>query len=716
MNYILSTKDFLSTLYGEEKVTFRAIQEKPPGNKNHVVYSGYNQNFVDTYNKDCGIFFMVNQSRSESTKDTDIKNAMACFIDIDDDTLPPYFPVEPSAIISREDKKGHHVYWFLHPTEDIADWKRTQGILIHYYKSDGAIKNPARLMRLPGTINQKPKRNGQRYLIEKLKENRYDITEIITAHTDKKKILKDIKTWVQNLLKIEDFNMGDRGSVNSFMVKVVMRMHGHGFNSVEMFKLLKGINTKHFNNIFSDTDIQKRISARNYAKNKKGAELEESIEKELARQDRVEKALKDWYYVQIGNYFINVTEPRVNRTERGFNAEFAYVADIHNTAGYAFLHSLIKQAESLAYEPGEERILPGVLNLPNLNLWVDDRVKPDKTDHTWFLDHLEYLIRNEKEREHFLNWLAYAVQNPGAKIEHAVLIIGGQGVGKSILNELFENIFGPSNVNEPQNENLADKYTKWARNTCLCILNELKQADKYHFYNLIKPFITEKTISIREMHRDSYTINNHMNILAYSNEEVPIKLDKDDRRWFVIKSDAKRKPDTYYIGLARNIKENSGGAMNYLLKREVKDFNHGMLPATTEAKQFIINDSRPDLDLWIEEAIQYKNEPFKNDMVSISDIIGELPEKYRYNSKITNKYVAKLLRRHGAITIDKAIRINGEIKKYFIIRNHELYVELVEVDTKEAFRIMEEHANNELKEGVEDISDIIPDENGVFQD
>jgi hypothetical protein len=338
----------------------------------------------------------------------------------------------------------------------------------------------------------------------------------------------------------------------------------------------------------------------------------------------------------------------------------------------------VQQAEQILYEPGGERFINGTAGLPNLNIWKDDRVKPDNTEHQWFIDHIKYLMK-EEEAEHFLNWLAYAVQNPGQKIMHAVLIIGGQGIGKSIMFNLFRQLFGPTNARAPQNENLSDKYTKWAKNTCFCLINELKQDGNNFFYNAIKPFITEDSIEIREMYRDPYIIRNTMNILAFSNDEAPIRLEDADRRWYVIKSEAARKDDKYYEKFIKYCENNAGGVLQYLLDRDLSQFNHGALPSMTEAKQDIIDHSKSDFELWVKSELDGQNGLFVNDIISVRDIMEQLPPEFR-SKFITHKGTAKILRKYGAKKIDKAIRvgIDNTAKVFFIIRNKEKYLEIIE--------------------------------------
>jgi len=664
-----STKQFLNILFNGEHITFKAIKEDGRGKNTAPLYGALDPKFVDYHNNSgYGVFYMPNTSGSINTLDKDIKRVNAIFIDIDDSALPEYFPLEPTAIISRADGLGHHVYWFINPTDDLGSWRTTQELLIKVYQADPAIKNPARLMRLPGTTNQKPAKAGQLYDIKKLRNTSYDIKDIITAHADKKKILTGVRKWEKVLFD----GITAHNGAHEALVKIAMRMNGLAFSEKDIFTEFQAINRKYLKNEYNDQDLKKKSLAFKYAKGKKGAELKEEIEKELARQELVKTKLNSWFYVYRGNFFINYEEPQKERNKEAFNAEFSEIANVANPATYAHLHGLIKHAEQVMYEPGNEKILITKDNNRCVNIWRDDRCAPDRSPHKWFIEHLNYLMEPE-EREHFLNWLGYAVQNPGVKIRHAILIIGGFGIGKSIMFHLFRQLFGPSNARAPQNENLSDKYTGWAKHTCFCLINELKQEGNSNFYNAIKPFITEDEIEIREMYRDSYTQRNTMNILAFSNEEVPMRLEKGDRRWYVIKSEAKQKDKIYYTDFYNNCTNNAGGVLTFLLARNLENFHPGENPASTRAKNYIIDYTKSDLEQWIMGELELKTGLFEPDIICIRDIMENLPAEFLHSKFVTAKRIGKILRGYGAQSIDKAIRVNGDAKVFVIIRNQEMY-------------------------------------------
>jgi hypothetical protein len=601
-------QDFTDALFGKnQKFTVRVIQENGNGHKNHVFFESmpFYDGIIKQYNNDCGVFMMPNHSGAAATKNTDIKYCNAVFIDIDDGPLPGFFPIEPSAIISRDDNQGHHVYWFINRSEDFKSWENVQKVLIKYYKSDAAIKNLSRIMRLPGTINNKPKRNQQKYNIVQLNKKRYDLDDVLNAHFDKTGILERIKKRAIEKINASEFNKTDRGTVNDLFVAIVMKMQGHLFPESDMESLLNYLNEKHLDSIFDDQDIKKRITARKYAKNKTGEELKDEIQKELARQERMKNAVNDWVYIQKNAFFVHKEYTGIERTVQEFNNMFAYEAGIMNVSNYVLVNNLIQQAENITYKPGRERFIKSQLkDYPLFNIYENDAVTPDPGQpYEWFINHVEYLIKDEKEREHFFDWLAYAYQNIDKRINHAILIIGNQGIGKGVLNNVFEQLFGVSNISRPKNSNLADKYTKWAKHTKLCIINELKQGDKYAFYDMVKDYITDPVIEIREMHKDGYEIENYMNFIAYSNHDNPIKLEKDDRRFYVIKSYAQPKEPEYYRDFIKNSDENTGGVATWLLDRDISHFNPGERPETTAAKKDILNDSRAEIDVWLEEGI-----------------------------------------------------------------------------------------------------------------
>ena len=109
------------------------------------------------------IFVGVNpRPRSGATGDASISRARCVFVDFDGGIslndirtrLATYGLPEPSIIVFSG--HGWHCYWILsEPITDLKSWSGIQSDLIAALDSDKCIKNPERIMRVPGFANNK---------------------------------------------------------------------------------------------------------------------------------------------------------------------------------------------------------------------------------------------------------------------------------------------------------------------------------------------------------------------------------------------------------------------------------------------------------------------------------------------------------------------------------------------------------------------------------
>jgi hypothetical protein len=163
----ISTEDFLKDLFGSDEAIIYFNVNKKTWHKKPQTYSIAQPKLI-SFNKNerYDIYFIPN---SGGTKIVDIININALFIDWDAgrDTNKQYYPIDivlqkkqdflqklsqfpykPTYII--ETRNGYHVYWFLFPGCTTEEFRSIQKSLIHHFKSDPAIHNPNRVMKLPG--------------------------------------------------------------------------------------------------------------------------------------------------------------------------------------------------------------------------------------------------------------------------------------------------------------------------------------------------------------------------------------------------------------------------------------------------------------------------------------------------------------------------------------------------------------------------------------
>ncbi len=143
--------------------------------KNEV---GYNIYFGGSPRKEAGVDakdIPKNISDEEKQKllakgkgDDSVEICRCCFVDFDHKDFKKYVLWEnffdhiktlikklPPPIFKNLTGGGYHCWWRLNKTLSPDKWKNIQERLIETLGSDGSIKNPERIMRLPGTLNTK---------------------------------------------------------------------------------------------------------------------------------------------------------------------------------------------------------------------------------------------------------------------------------------------------------------------------------------------------------------------------------------------------------------------------------------------------------------------------------------------------------------------------------------------------------------------------------
>lgn len=206
---------------------------------------------------------------------------------------------------------------------------------------------------------------------------------------------------------------------------------------------------------------------------------------------------------------------------------------------------------------------------------------------------LYHLCCNEdKPREAYdwiVKWLAYPLQNRGAKMHSAIVVHGMQGVGKSRFFEVYAKIFGNYSQVLGQ-EALEDKFNSdWAEKKLFILADEvLAKAEMYHVKNRLKGYITGETIRVRAMHVGGRTEKNHMNIVFLSNEKMPVVLENDDRRHCVLY--VPPPPEADFMAEVNEEIANGGAAAlhHHLLNVDLDEFKPWSRPPMTQAKRDLI--------------------------------------------------------------------------------------------------------------------------------
>lgn len=240
------------------------------------------------------------------------------------------------------------------------------------------------------------------------------------------------------------------------------------------------------------------------------------------------------------------------------------------------------------------------------NLWGGWPTEPKNGQCGILLSLLEHLCSGEESGnkevyEWVLKWLAYPLQNKGAKMRTALIFHGPQGAGKNLFFEAYAQIFGKYSRIVGQAE-IDDKFNDWASGKLFMIADEVvARQELFHIKNKIKALITGDTIRINPKNVAAHDEKNHVNIVFLSNEKQPLVLEKDDRRFAVIWTPEKLHPN-YYSDVAEEVACGGIEALHdYLLNLPLGDFNQHSKPPMTKSKQDLIDINLESGDRFLQE-------------------------------------------------------------------------------------------------------------------
>ena len=224
----------------------------------------------------------------------------------------------------------------------------------------------------------------------------------------------------------------------------------------------------------------------------------------------------------------------------------------------------------------------------SINLFRGWPLKPKAGSCELLIELLGHLC-NEGEQgemqEWLLNWLAYPLQNPGAKMQTAVIWHGPEGVGKNLFMSALRAIYGEYALEIGQNQ-IESRFNGWASRKMLVVGNEIiARSELHHIQGQLKQWITEPTWMIEEKNLPTREEANHANFVLFSNSVLPAKLGTDDRRFAVVWTPEPRTAEFY-----RSVKaELSNGGIeafyDLLLQRDLTGFGPHSKPPENEAKK-----------------------------------------------------------------------------------------------------------------------------------
>ena len=245
----------------------------------------------------------------------------------------------------------------------------------------------------------------------------------------------------------------------------------------------------------------------------------------------------------------------------------------------------LTHADRRTYKGGL-RFLPGVTECPDdvYNLWAGWSVEARAGDWSLIKAHIKDVLcsGNQHRFEYLINWLARAVQQPGAQGEVAVVLRGARGTGKGAFARAFGALFGQHFLHLSDARHLTGNFNAHLRDACVVFADEAFYAGDKQHEGQLKRLVTEPTLMIEPKFRNAAPARNCLHVIVSSNEEWVIPAGTDERRFFVLDvSPCRQKDFRYFEALDAELRNGGAEAMLHdLLQHDLTGFNVRDVPST----------------------------------------------------------------------------------------------------------------------------------------
>lgn len=338
-----------------------------------------------------------------------------------------------------------------------------------------------------------------------------------------------------------------------------------------------------------------------------------------------------------------------------------------------------REHTKLTYLPG----LPTITDENELNEWKECPIEPVKSTRNTkgvklYLKLRDHLFAGEPEhRDWFDKWIAYPLQNPGAKLYSAVIFHGlGQGTGKTLMGATIGRLYG-DNFSKITHGDLLDEYTDWAVNKQFILGEEISGTDKRTESDRLKDLVTGEDIRVKIKYIPGYSIPNCINFLFTSNHFDAFYLDLDDRRYFIINVISERISAEFAKEYDTWFRSDQIGELLYYFKNvvNVNNFNPQAAPPITKAKAEMIYQSMSITEIFASDLWKGAEDVFKKigiemnrDLYTSEDLLEVFKISQNQDSSIrgvNSKALGKALLKVGFAQR----QLSGPSRRYYIMRN-----------------------------------------------
>ena len=295
-----------------------------------------------------------------------------------------------------------------------------------------------------------------------------------------------------------------------------------------------------------------------------------------------------------------------------------------------------------------------------------------------FLYHFEHIIADAQARETFLDFLTYIVQNPGQRINWAILLQGAEGDGKSFFISMLAAVVGDSNVEMINGSALEEKYNPWAENGVLCFIEDVRLHGNNRFdaINKLKPILTNPMVSIRRMNTDVYKVVNTMNYILTANVKDAMPVGDEDSRIYPIFTrfqrasalDAFKAANPYYYDRLFATIQFAGAIRQFFLMRKISPtFNPRARAPVSKYRAEMVSLNKSEEVLALEDTLEESSLPDYSELLLDSSMVAD---QFMGTDALAprGKALNRLLSQYGFTLLGRYKMADGEKHQYWTMK------------------------------------------------
>lgn len=434
-----------------------------------------------------------------------------------------------------------------------------------------------------------------------------------------------------------------RGTRDATLFRLACSLRNKGLPQATVLDITKLINTKHCDPPLSPSTVAAKVRSA-FAQDRAGDET-------LGAGDLYERVVYIYGQNEFWDRKLNLAfhKDALNAywLDRGFGMSGAKSA-----AAYVLVNPDRLQAETYDYLPGAEEFCGKSYNLYRPGLL---RPAQERSDETVWDKHLEYLFNGDAEQiAHFETWMAWVAQHPEEPIEHAIVVQGIQGVGKSILGFVARKIVGEQNATQLNPKNFDSDFNDWLANRVLIVIDELFGFGSRAVNNLKYMIGTAGEIIINRKYHTPYKQTSVANFMMFTNHEDALKIEHDDRRFWVAHCTSKPRDPKYMKNLWKWTREHLPSLFARYLAIEVEEGWAKLPPPKTTAKRHMELATMTPLEQEVLVRRQEREPPFDTTLFSSLELRDFLQREAGYHN-ISTHAIAAVLEQAGATRLGQAV-------------------------------------------------------------